>query len=195
MAGDWLCAWVSKELGHNSIWQNTRNSLYFSLLGREFAPGESRVRARLRPPPPARPLFGLTGLNQAPFVVALTADPRGRDQLEARVGAAGAAGGVLAKLLGLGQDLLVAQHAVDPGRDRGGHERNVGEQARNRAAKGQLLHASCDRDHAENNADEPSVALDQAALVPAHEAKTANAVGGIPATMQISPSRPNLKAS
>src|SRR6266850_1182847 len=61
--------------------------------------------------------------NEAPLVVALAAtNLRGRDQLEAGVGAARAAGGVLAEPLGLGQDLLVPHQAVDSDRPRGQNE-------------------------------------------------------------------------
>src|SRR6267378_523566 len=105
--------------------------------------------------------------NEAPLVVALAAtNLRGRDQLEA---AARAAGGVLAEPLGLGQDLLVPHQAVDSDRPRGQNDADVDEQPYDRSAKAQFLHAGRDRGYADERADEPGVALDQAALVPARE--------------------------
>ena len=128
----------------------------------------------------------LTGVNEAPFVVAFTAaNLRGRDQFEAGVGAAGAAGGVLAELLGLGQDLLVPYQGVDPDSCRGRDDDDVEEQARRRAPEAQLLHAGRDRGYADEPADEPGVALDQAALVPTSETESADAVGGFHSTMMI----------
>src|SRR6267142_6357856 len=132
--------------------------------------------------------------NEAPLVVALaTTNLRGRDQLEAGVGAARAAGGVLAEPLGLGQDLLVPHQAVDSDRPRGQNDGDVDEQPYDRPAKAQFLHAGCDRGYADERADEPGVALDQAALVPSRETEAADAVGGFHGTMMICPSGANLK--
>src|SRR6266850_6104635 len=132
--------------------------------------------------------------NEAPLVVALAAtNLRGRDQLEAGVGAARAAGGVLAEPLGLGQDLLVPHQAVDSDRPRGQNDGHVDEQPYDRPAKAQFLHAGRDRGYADERADEPGVALDQAALVPARETEATNAIGGFHATMMICPSVSNLK--
>src|SRR6266850_4198177 len=127
--------------------------------------------------------------NEAPLVVALAAtNLRGRDQLEAGVGAARAAGGVLAEPLGLGQDLLVPHQAVDSDRPRGQNDGDVDEQPYDRPAKAQFLHAGCDRGYADERADEPGVALDQAALVPSRETEAADAVGGLHSAIIISPS-------
>src|SRR2546426_3919015 len=132
--------------------------------------------------------------NEAPLVVALAAtNLRGRDQLEAGVGAARAAGGVLAEPLGLGQDLLVPHQAVDSDRSRGQNDGDVDEQPYDRPAKAQFLHAGRDRGYADERADEPGVALDQAALVPARETEATNAIGGVPAKMMIFPSGAKIK--
>jgi len=92
---------------------------------------------------------------------------------------------MLAQPLGLAQDLLVAHQSVDADRCRGRDDNDVGKQPQDRAAEAQLLEARCDRDHADEPADEPGVPLDQAAFVPARKAEAGDAVGGFHADMMI----------
>src|SRR5258706_14846815 len=134
----------------------------------------------MRQPAPAdAPLFRLTGMDQAPLVVALAAaNLRGRDQLEAGVGAAGLAGRVRADFFSLDQNLLVPHQAVNADRAGGRDDGYVKEQAREGTAESKFLHAGGDRHQADEPADEPGVALDQAAFVPARESEAADAVGG-----------------
>ena len=116
-------------------------------------------------------IAALSRRNQAPLVAALAAAHLGgRDQLEAAVGVAGRAGGVLADALGFGEDLVVAHHAVDADRRGAEDDDHVAEQPSERAAEGQLFHAGGDGHHADEAADEPGMAFDQPSLVPAREA-------------------------
>src|SRR6185436_12446344 len=124
---------------------------------------------------------------QPPLVAALAAARRDAgDELEARVDAAGRAGGALADPLRLEENLLIPVEA-EGAEDQGAHTQGrIGQSPRGGAPKRQLLHPYRHQDHAEEARNEPGMTFDQAALVPAGESQAADAVGGLHARAMIS---------